>query len=84
MSDFANSTCGESSNGFPDVAVCDVLVLPEKPNQIWVGSEIGLFLSRDNGASRTCSDNGHSAVSIWRLRAVDAQVLIATHGRKRL
>lgn len=81
LSGFAASTDGESTNGFPDVAVYDLLVLPDSPDNLWVGTEIGLFVSGDNGASWTYSDNGLPAVAIWRMRIVDDQILVATHGR---
>ena len=38
-----------SNNGFPDVAIYDLLVMPHEPNTIWAGTEIGLFESTDNG-----------------------------------
>ncbi|MFV1981034.1 MAG: hypothetical protein ACC655_07770, partial [Rhodothermia bacterium] len=41
----------ESDNGFPDVATFSLLVMPHTPNEIWAGTEIGLFISEDNGAT---------------------------------
>lgn len=70
-----------SSNGFPDVAVYSLLVMPHNLNEIWVGTEIGLFISTDNGATWAYSNNGLPAVSIWDMKIVDKQVVLATHGR---
>jgi photosystem II stability/assembly factor-like uncharacterized protein len=70
-----------STNGFPDVATYALLVLPHRPNEIWVGTEIGLFISIDNGQSWSYSNNGLPAASIWQLKVVDDQVVAATHGR---
>ncbi len=70
-----------SSNGFPDVATYSVLVLPHNPSEIWAGTEIGLFISKDSGASWSYANNGLPAASIWRLAVVDDQIIAATHGR---
>ncbi len=68
-------------NGFPDVARYDLLVMPNNPDELWAGTEIGLFISTDNGATWHMADNGLPAVSIWQMRFVDGQVVVATHGR---
>ncbi len=81
ISGFAGSIDGTSSNGFPDVAVHDLLVLPDTPHVLWVATEIGLFISNDSGETWEYADNGIPAVAIWRLRYVDNQVVAATHGR---
>ncbi|RMF64848.1 MAG: T9SS C-terminal target domain-containing protein, partial [Bacteroidetes bacterium] len=80
LSGFENATDGQSTNGFPDVAVYDLLVMPDNPNVLWAGTEIGLFVSYDNGASWTFEDS-FPAVSIWQMRVVDDEIVMATHGR---
>ncbi len=70
-----------STNGFPDVAVYDLLVLPHTPNVIWAGTEIGLFESTDNGASWHLANNGLPSVCIWFMTHVENEVVVATHGR---
>lgn len=70
-----------SSNGFPDVLVNDLLVLPTDTNTIWVATEIGLFESTDNGVSWHFADNGLPPVSIWQLDIIDNVIIAATHGR---
>jgi len=70
-----------SSNGFPDVAVYDLLVLPHTPDTIWAGTEIGLFESTDNGATWHMANNGLPAVPIWAMTHVEEEVVLATHGR---
>ncbi|MEX1274528.1 MAG: hypothetical protein WEE20_01250 [Bacteroidota bacterium] len=70
-----------SSNGFPNVATYTLLVMPHAPNEIWAGTEIGLFISLDNGAHWAYANNGLPAVSLWQLRITDDQVIAATHGR---
>ena len=81
LSGFAGSPGGESTNGFADVAVYDLLVMPHDPEVIWAGTEIGLFESTDGGKTWEYADNGLPAVSVWQMRLVDEQVILATHGR---
>ncbi len=74
-------TDSTSSNGFPDVIVNDLLVLPNDTNTIWVGTEIGLFESNDNGVSWHFANNGLPHVSIWQLDVFENVLMVATHGR---
>jgi len=70
-----------SSNGFPDVVTHCLVVLPNDPSTIWVGTDIGLIESTDDGASWHYANNGIPAVSIYDMFVQDGQVVIATHGR---
>lgn len=70
-----------SSNGFTDVAVYCLLVMPYNPDEIWVGTDIGLFISMDNGDSWQIADNGLPNVAIWDMKIRGDQVIVATHGR---
>jgi hypothetical protein len=70
-----------STTGFPNVAVHCLLVMPFDTSWIWVGTEIGLFESRNNGATWQYANNGLPAVSIWQMKTVDNEVVVATHGR---
>jgi hypothetical protein len=70
-----------STNGFPDVAIYDLIVFPNDPNTIWVGSEIGLIESTDGGATWALADNGLPSVGIWYLLVEEDEVVIASHGR---
>ncbi len=74
-------TNSESSNGFPDVVVHSLLVMPHDLNTIWVGTDIGLFESNDNGQSWHIADNGLPAVSVYDMQITGNQVVVATHGR---
>lgn len=76
-----NGSSSTSTNGFPNVATYCLLVMPHNPSEIWVGTEIGLFISTDNGATWNYANNGLPAVAIWEMWIVDQQVVIATHGR---
>lgn len=76
-----NGNVDNSSNGFPDVATYSLLVLPTDTNEIWAGTEIGIFRSTDNGATWAYANNGLPAVSVWELKVVDDEIVAATHGR---
>ncbi len=79
ISGFGTNTT--SSNGFPDVAVYDLLVMPHNPNTIWAGTEIGLFESTDNGTNWHIANNGLPALPIWDMTQVEDEVVLGTHGR---
>lgn len=70
-----------SSNGFPDVVVHSLLVMPHDPNIIWVGTDIGLIESIDNGISWHIADNGLPSVSAYEMHVFGNQVVVGTHGR---
>lgn len=71
----------ESDNGFPNVAVYSLLVMPHNPDMIWAGTEIGIVESLDGGLTWNLADYNIPAVSIWEIKQVDDQIIIGTHGR---
>lgn len=79
ISGFVGNT--SSDNGFPDVVTHCLIVLPNDPNTLWAGTDIGLFESNDNGANWHYADNGIPAVSVYDMFVQDGQVIVATHGR---
>jgi photosystem II stability/assembly factor-like uncharacterized protein len=70
-----------STNGFPDVALYDLLVMPYDTTIIWAGTEIGIFESTDAGSSWHILNANMPAAAIWEMKIVDKQVVIGTHGR---
>ena len=81
ISGFHNGPPGVlSQNGFPDVATFDILDFPDSP-VLWAATEIGIVESLDDGLSWNIADNGLPAVSIWQMRLIEDQVVLATHGR---
>lgn len=70
-----------SDNGFPDVVTHCLVVLPNDLSTIWVGTDIGLFESTDDGISWHYVDSDLPAVSVYDMFVQDGQVVIATHGR---
>ncbi len=80
--DISGFGAGTSSiNGFPDVAVNDLLVMPYDSTIIWAGTEIGIFESSDAGGTWHILNGNMPATSIWDMKIVDKQVVIGTYGR---
>ena len=79
--DISGFSGGVSNNGFPDVAVFDLLVVPNSSGKIWVGTEIGIFETTDNAVSWHLLENGLPPVSVYDLIVVNDQVVVGTHGR---
>ncbi|GCC51351.1 hypothetical protein SanaruYs_15760 [Chryseotalea sanaruensis] len=73
-------TNNTSSTGFPDVAVYCLYVRPDNTDIIWAGTEIGIVESLNGGLSWNFIDDFPN-VSVWDMKGVDDQVVIATHGR---
>lgn len=71
----------KSTNGFPNVAIWDLAVLPETPDILWAATEIGIVESRDNGESWALADNGLPAVIVYRIKVIDNEAVLATYGR---
>lgn len=70
-----------STNGFPDVAVYDLLVFSNDTNRLWAATEIGIVESLDGGATWAIADNGLPHVAIWFLSEVEDEIVAGTHGR---
>jgi len=70
-----------STNGFPDVAVYDLLVFSDDTDHIWAATEIGIVESLDNGVSWALAANGLPNVGIWFLTEVEDEIVAGTHGR---
>jgi len=70
-----------STNGFPDVAMFDLLVMPYDTTIFWAGTEIGIFESTDAGLSWHILAGNMPATAIWDMKIVDDQVILGTHGR---
>lgn len=79
ISGFGTGT--SSINGFPDVAVYDLLVMPYDTTIIWAGTEIGIFESTDAGGTWHILNGNMPATSIWDMKIVDKQVVLGTYGR---
>ena len=71
LSGFHLNVSGKSSNGFPDVTVYSLLVMPHNTDIIWAGTEIGLFESTDRGQSWHKVVGDLPNVTIWDMKIKD-------------
>ncbi len=69
-----------TNTGFPDVAIHSVLEMPFDKDLIWVGTDIGIF-ETENGGTSWSLVSGLPPVSVYDMKVVNDQVVIATHGR---
>lgn len=81
ISGFRNPANGLSTNGFPNVVTYSLLVMPFDHEQIWAGTEIGLFISMNAGDTWELAENGLPNTAIWDMKIVNDEVVVATHGR---
>ena len=72
---------GSSSNGFPDVAVYDLIVWPNDTERLWAATEIGIVESLNGGATWALANQNLPAVGVWRLVVVEDEIVAGTHGR---
>ncbi|WP_103865182.1 T9SS type A sorting domain-containing protein [Aquimarina sp. I32.4] len=77
--DISGFSTGEN-RGFPDVAIHCLVEMPFDENQIWVGTDIGVFQTLDGGAHWSLL-GGLPAFSVWQMKIVNNEVVMATHGR---
>jgi photosystem II stability/assembly factor-like uncharacterized protein len=70
------------SSGLPDVPVSDILVLDTVPRTLVVGTDLGVYVSRDDGASWSAFRDGlpNAAVMALGIRP-DGSLVAATYGR---
>jgi len=64
-----------------DGGVYSLLVMPYDHNIIWAGTEIGIVESLDGGQSWNLVDDALPATSIWEMKIINDEVVVATHGR---
>ncbi|MEN8251020.1 MAG: T9SS type A sorting domain-containing protein, partial [Bacteroidota bacterium] len=79
ISGFGTNT--SSANGFPDVALNDLLVMPHDTSVIWAGTDIGIVESTDAGQSWHLLISNMPAAAIWEMKIVDKEIVMGTHGR---
>lgn len=73
---------GVSQNGFPDVAVFSLLVMPHDTEHIWAGTELGIVESFDGGSTWSFLNHpDFRSVNVWDMKIKGDRVVLATHGR---
>ena len=70
-----------STNGFPDVGCFSLLVFPTDTNRIWVGTEIGIVETINNGKDWHLLESNMPAVTVYSMLVQDNQVVVGTYGK---
>ena len=69
-----------TATGFPDVPVHSLVEMPFDQNVLWAGTDVGVFETTNGGVSWYLV-TALPPVSVWSMKIVDDQVVLATHGR---
>jgi photosystem II stability/assembly factor-like uncharacterized protein len=77
---------GSGATGIPDLPVLSIAVDPARPNVLYAGTDLGVFVSNNSGATWSVANTGFAAVSTEHLAVHVApggeETLFAfTHGR---
>lgn len=82
MSDTYGANWQNVSAGLPQAPAYAIAVHPTQPNVLYVGTEVGLFVSENSGASWNTQNEGPAATLIRALFFADNNTLVAgTYGR---
>ncbi|EDM65560.1 hypothetical protein PE36_18104 [Moritella sp. PE36] len=77
-----NNSTGLESGSLPPAPIRAIAIHPIEHNHIYIGNEVGIFTSHDNGDSWSLEHHGPANVSIDELTWGDNSMLYAaTHGR---
>ena len=78
----SGATWNDISQGLPEAPMRSIVHHPTRSDYLYVGTEVGIFTSEDQGASWFAENNGPANVSVDQLFWYDDATLIAaTHGR---
>jgi hypothetical protein len=77
------ATWNNITSNMPNIAANSVVLRTAPPRMIFVGTDIGVFQSGDEGASWVSFNTGLPAVEIYdmKYKQVAGFILVATHGR---
>ncbi len=76
------SSWNDISDGLPEAPMRSIVRNPYRPDYLYVGTEVGIFTSEDQGATWYADNNGPANVSVDQLFWYDDSTLVAaTHGR---
>jgi len=69
------------TGNLPNIPVNTILEMPYDTDELWIGTDIGLFITHDGGVTWNFADDNLPSVAIFRLKALGKEVLAVTHGR---
>jgi photosystem II stability/assembly factor-like uncharacterized protein len=72
---------GSGTTGLPVAPVRSLVINPNNPNWLYVGTEVGVFASEDGGATWSVPTDGPANVSVDELFWMGSNLVAATHGR---
>ena len=72
---------GSGATGVPDVPVHCVVVVPSDTNRIYIGTDIGVFVTLDGGLTWNRENTGFANVSIYSMKIESGFLYAFTHGR---
>ncbi|MBI5878623.1 MAG: CHRD domain-containing protein [Chloroflexi bacterium] len=84
---FKTTNAGQSwtdiSNNLPDIPVNSVVLDPADPQTIYIGTDIGPYVTTNGGSLWSPLGSGFPVVAIWQLalNAYTRQIVAGTHGR---
>ncbi|MEO7325205.1 MAG: hypothetical protein ABIW82_10300 [Dokdonella sp.] len=83
VSNNGGASWADASNGLPDIPVNAIAFDPVFPNQLWAGTDIGMYLSTNGGATWIPYNQGIPNVAIFDIKTNrnTHTVLACTHGR---
>ena len=77
-----SDSSGTGMTSIPSAPIRSIAIHPSTTNQLYVGTEVGVFTSEDSGATWNATNDGPANVSVDELRWVgDETLYAATHGR---
>src|SRR5207237_278226 len=65
----------------PEIPFYDLVVHPANKNLLYLGTELGLFVSDDGGATWSPTNQGPTNAPVYRLFWVNTRLYAVTHGR---
>lgn len=76
-------TWGDASIGLPDIPVNALAFDPVLTHTLWAGTDVGTYLSTNDGASWIPYNDGMPNVAVFDMKsnAATGQILACTHGR---
>jgi len=80
-SDDDGNTWTEISSGLPEIPFRDLAVHPDDSNQLYLATEMGLFVSEDGGGTWTPTNQGPTNTPVYELIWRNRELYAATHGR---
>lgn len=72
---------GSGQTGLPNAPVRSLVVHPNNPSWLYVGTEVGVFASENGGANWSVPTDGPANVSVDELFWMGTRLVAATHGR---